>query len=300
VRKDKLEIISSSIKYAIMKRYILLLSVMLGFGYLTLTSSKDGPAISGAMPKNRTGSGPSPMGGCAGSTCHGANDNLTTSFNLTFQDLTGIVTKYKPGVSYTGLLYAQKPGASKYGFQITAVKLSDITLQAGTFTGVGTNNHPFSDAGISGIEHGVAYSPQVNATFTWQAPSSNVGPVEFYVVVNATNGNGVADTGDHATTKIFVLTPDPASVFELSQNIHITAYPNPITDKLSLKFEDAEKGTYTISVFDIAGRKMHKEELPVNSLNASIVIRASNWPSGLYLAQIEKEGALRMIPMVKR
>jgi uncharacterized protein (TIGR03437 family) len=130
---------------------------------------------------------------------------------------------YTPGQKQTITLTVNDAAAHVYGFEMTARLASDRTQSAGTFTpGAGqrvlcastsvddegkprTGNTCDSSDPVEFIEHS---QPSTTNTITvdWTAPSSDVGPVEFYVSTNAANGNG-SPSGDHIYTASLTLQP---------------------------------------------------------------------------------------------
>src|SRR6266404_617172 len=133
---------------------------------------------------------------------------------------------YTPGVPITITVNVTDPNPANthFGFQMTARLESDPTKdQAGDFT-AGQNQIVICDDGstktsrgcpsfapVQFIEHAF---PSTNSsasttpyTFTWMPPSTNVGPVHFYVAGNAVNNNHKEDVGDHVYTNSYVLTP---------------------------------------------------------------------------------------------
>src|SRR6266404_2760167 len=135
---------------------------------------------------------------------------------------------YTPGVPITITVNVTDPNPANthFGFQMTARLESDLAKdQAGDFTAgqnqivicddgrTKTKSGCPSNANVQFIEHSFP-SPSSSAsttpyTFTWMPPSTNVGPVHFYVAGNAVNNNhiGFNDGGDHVYTNSYVLSP---------------------------------------------------------------------------------------------
>lgn len=289
-----------------MKKQILLFTACAGLGVLSLSSYETGPAAGGEG--NRTPSGTNPT--CSGASCHGTNDNAST---VQLQLLpVGAGAPVSPGQAYTPSTVYQVvlsgtnvtlPATGKFGFQVTAT--NSLGANSGAFTIVGSKVHQVPVSGVNVVEHGTPLGAGSTFTtassdnsFQWVAPGPGAGDVTFSVIVNAVNGNGVADPGDHATTAVYTF-PAPTSVSELSQNIRITAYPNPANDRFSLKFEDADKGQYDVAVMDLNGRIVNRQSLNVNSNTASMTFESANWATGVYLVRIMKDGAQRVITLNK-
>ncbi len=286
-----------------MKKSPLLITAIAAMGYLTLASNDSGPAAEGTG--NRTQSNPNTaMHGCGQLGCHGANDANTTITVFLTESQNGTPVQngmYKPATTYNVVIGGGLPvSASKYGFQITATRAGN--LNAGTF-GTGSSGQVHTALGNSLVEHSLplsASSTYSTPSFQWVSPSAGAGTVTFNVVVNAVNGNGVADPADHASLAQITFAENTTSVAELSQNIRIAAYPNPATDQVNLKFEDAEKGTYVVAVMDMTGKTIHTQPLQVSSASASLSLESSSWASGLYMVRIMKDGAQRVIPVSKQ
>ncbi len=283
-----------------MKRTILLFSTAL-VTYLTLSSNSFGPANSGNG--NRTGS-PGSVGTCGSATCHGAQSATTTGQFFTIVDVTQPsvpVSKYIGGHAYTVTIVGNGPN-NNFGFQ--AVTLNSSNNQVGTVVATDGKTHAGPSPNTSLIEHNQPIGKVNNAysvSYTWNAPAAGTGTVTFYGIINSVNNVPGNDAGDiPSLTFNKALQEQAASVASLSENIHITAYPNPVVSQVNLKVEGAELGLYTIKVMDATGRMMHTESMNVTTAKTNVSIPAGNWSAGLYFAQVEKDGAQRMIPIVKQ
>lgn len=175
-------------------------------------------AFSTGMPIKRTGA---PIDGALScSACH-------TSFALN-SDPRGSVTientSYNPGVTQTIKVTVKHPEATRWGFQLTARAVNDLSKQAGTFTpnnSVATrcDTTPVSDAPCQGTlefaEHKDAPRTSAGAGFTfafdWTPPSTEVGAITLYVAGAAANGDGT-EFGDriYTTSKTLPLSSDAA------------------------------------------------------------------------------------------
>jgi hypothetical protein len=117
---------------------------------------------------------------------------------------------YEADSTYTLKVSYKESSITRFGFSITALDASK-NEPAGTFT-ITSNRTQKRTKSVSGktrqyVEHtnGGTATTSTNATeweFDWTAPSSNIGTIKFYVVVNATNANG-RNTGDVIYAKVF-------------------------------------------------------------------------------------------------
>ncbi len=149
--------------------------------------------------------------GCG--TCHGTS--ATSSTNIALQLLTtslSPVTSYVAGGSYiiriTGTQTSSSFSLARFGYQVSAVRTSSPSTNAGTMTAP-SGSHVSTPAGINVVEQ----NSRINATsgsggagttyvveIPWTAPSSGTGSVTLRGVINAVNSNGSDDAGDKWNT----------------------------------------------------------------------------------------------------
>ena len=82
-------------------------------------------------------------------------------------------------------------------------------------------------------------------------------------------------------------------------NVNINTYPNPTTNELHIAMSGAQTGGYNVNVYDLNGRSIDKEMVEVNSGNYTIMLHTENWPMGMYMVQLEKDGASHTMMVVK-
>ena len=198
-------------------------------------------------------------------------------------------TGYVPGQTYDVSVTVTAASSSKFGFEATA---EDGTgTQVGTMIGTSATTVLSSGVGSGHITHkssSTSGSGSKTWTFQWQAPSSNVGDVTFYMAGNASNSNG-ATSGDEIFSDALTVTADiGVSIAEVeASDMKLLAYPNPTTDGLSLEFGLAEAGPVQVELFDISGKKV--ADLYQNSLPAGLqVVRVSldGIPKSTYFVRV--------------
>lgn len=127
---------------------------------------------------------------------------------------------YIPGIKQRVTVQVSDPGQQRWGFELTARLNSDLQNgQAGDLIPVDNFTQVICEdagpkpcaSGVSFIQHtsaGTRNGTKEGATFQfdWVPPSTNVGPVTFFVAGNAANGNG-APTGDLIYTSSVQLNP---------------------------------------------------------------------------------------------
>lgn len=148
-------------------------------------------------------------------SCH-PGGLVTSGTNFNSVSLTGGFTGggYIPDSTYTINLGYTQSGKTKFGYQLTC--LNSNNTMAGSFATISGNNKSSITSGSFGggvrsyMRHTSAGTSAPSGTqtwsFTWTAPSTNVGPVTFYTVVNSTDAAG-SQSGDVIIAKEFIIAP---------------------------------------------------------------------------------------------
>jgi len=146
---------------------------------------------------------------------------------------------------------------SRFGFQLTA--LDDNNNKAGSFT-IGPKTGIASSMGREYIAHQTA-SGTKTWQFDWTAPSSNVGPITFFLAANAANANG-SNSGDNIYTRSYMVEPtSPVSTKEIiKESIDFVVYPNPIIDRLNIVLPSGIQSEFSIRLFNMKGELIYLSE----------------------------------------
>lgn len=280
-----------------MKR-TLLLTALSGILYLTITGYASGP---GQISLDGTGS-PGANSSCV--SCHSGGAGITTGTVEIRKLSTGlsgpIVTSYMPDTNYIIRVVGNNANLTHFGFQLTA--LNSTNVSAGTFSNLPGNVHTATVSSKAIVEHAVPIAKtnnQYEVTFNWIAPAAGSGSVTFYGIINAVNNGGQVngDKPGNQFTKVLTETT-PTGVGQLSADIKITAYPNPVTDKLNISIENAETGMYSIRAFDINGREIATQATKVDG-KYNTAINTSTWAAGIYHVKIAKGTESKTITITK-
>ena len=184
------------------KFLFLLLSIAVVSEVVSYTSGAS-PAYTGAISE----------GNCT--SCHSSYSLVTSGNQWNRIRMRSNIpsTGYLPDSTYTITITYAESGISKFGFQLTA--LDTTNAAAGTFS-TADNRTSTSSTSVSGktryyIGQTTTGSARVATdstawSFKWKAPSTNVGKVELYTTVNATNDNS-SSSGDYIYKKDFTITP---------------------------------------------------------------------------------------------
>jgi hypothetical protein len=171
-----------------------ILPVMVVIMICTIVFSDMAHTSSNIPPASRTGA-PS-EGNCSG--CHSGNLN-SGSGDVVFS-MEGLT--YVQDSTYSATLQIVDGSKSKFGFQVTA--LDNNNNMAGSFT----VTNPANTAAQSNLGRGYVSQKSANTnntwSFDWTAPSSDIGPVTFFVAGNAANSNN-STSGDNVYTRSFTV-----------------------------------------------------------------------------------------------
>ena len=281
-----------------MKKSILLFTAIAGMGYVILTSEAGGPALSGNF---RTGAkGTSTTCGAAG--CHGTGTGPTVTITVDSGTTLTPVTHYKPGMAYTIKIHGAGSTNPKFGFQFASVSGTGTSqVQAGTASGLPTNVAIHTPSTLSFVEQTATLTGTsagvYDVSFTWTAPTPAVGPITLYCTLNAVNGNASEDNADVSGNTSVTLAPVVStSVPNVTGNIGVTAFPNPVVNTLNLQLDNA--GNYAVEVFNLNGKVIARENITVSGGNQA-AINTSNWAKGTYMVSVAKDGDRKVIAVVK-
>lgn len=291
-----------------MKKRMLLFTCSVAFGSLFLISNNNGPAQMGQG--NRTGSQGSTANCSTGAGCHATNNTATKDSVFFFMPdgITG-VSSWLPGQTYkVRLLVSTLPDITfgRFGFQISSVRDSaGMEVQAGSFSGLPTQTH-ITTVGTGGmaldiVEHGPKHNMSAGTgtvQVSWTAPAvDTIDTVKFYVIANASNNDGTS-SGEQPNNGMRIFPRNTTSVKDLNANIKLDIFPNPVTDKLNISMENADKGTYTIKVFDIQGKVVATQTVNINKAYKTS-INAAAWAQGMYHLHISNGSAQRTLKFTK-
>jgi hypothetical protein len=183
----------------------------------------------------------------------------------------------------------------EFGFQFAAVSGTGTSqIQAGTFgTSLPTDVAKTTLSGLDLIEHtdhiaAVTPADSFVRSFSWTAPSTSVGNITLYLSVNAVNGNHMADVNDVSsnTSKILMPYVVASSINNLSNNVKISAFPNPAINQLNVQLAGTP-GDYSICVFDKLGRLIQCTTTIASPVNSVTTLHTTQWAQGTYIIVVE-------------
>ncbi len=226
--------------------------------------------------------------------CHSSYAVNSGSGGITFSCATMTNWQYVPGTTYTINVTVAHPSRSAFGIDFQALNSSNAN--AGTLT-AGTGTHTSTSSGRTNIVQqtggGTGTTGSHTFSFTWVAPSTNVGNVTFYcsgMACNSTTGN--SSTGsDYVYTSSQVLTPDVSSgVNEMSIgdfNINNQSDLNAV----KISGSAAKSGVMTVKMFNLAGQEvMNQSGIAVNAGDFSQMVELPSTANGINVVVVMMDG----------
>ncbi len=249
-----------------------------------------GIAYTSHSPGAKTGS---PADGANCTACHAGTTQTATGWITTNIPSSG----YVPGTKYTITLTGKHTGVVKFGFELTAENAQNAKI--GTFSI--TNS---TETQLTNMMHAVTHtsggltptSGSKTWLFDWTAPVAGSGDVTFYASLNAADGNG-SSSGDviYNTNATFIENPN-IGIENVSQSNSFSIFPNPASDVLNLKLNNAE--SYELSVLDLTGKQMLTEI--IRSQTEVYRLDISELPQGVYFIHLKSEHKLLTKQFVKQ
>jgi len=191
------------------KKYLYLFFFMASIGLIYSSLSVMGRSSGSGIAGNTNAPSESSCTGCHSGTALQTSTTATADLIHKSNFLGG---GYFPDSTYEMTIAFKKTSTSKFGFSLTVLKESDDS-PVGTLTAVtGTAGTQASTSFVGGKTRSyVSHTSSTNSStttdsiywkFKWKAPSSDIGKVRFYAVVNATNSNSQT-SGDVIYAKEF-------------------------------------------------------------------------------------------------
>ena len=203
---------------------------------------------------------------------------------------------YIPGVTQRVTVKVADPAQQRWGFQLTARLNSDPQNgQAGDFAVIDNLTQVIcQDAGAKPCSSGPSFIQHTTAgtrngtkggaafQFDWTPPSSDVGPITFYVAGNAANGNG-SSSGDLIYTSNVQLDPAiPVTPSVTAGNIvnNATSAAGPAAPNSWVSVYGSNLGVTTRSWTDA---DFTSGGLPISLDGVSVILTVSGAPRLVYV-----------------
>ncbi|MDX2359813.1 MAG: T9SS type A sorting domain-containing protein [Crocinitomicaceae bacterium] len=196
------------------------------------------------------------------------------------------VTNYIPGHTYNVSLQLNL-GDIMEGFQATVLDVATNSM-AGAFPGTGGLGTAItSAAGREYANHTMTSNLEGNFAWIWEwaAPTTDIGPVKFYVASNVANGNG-ATSGDVIYLSEHLFGSDPGiGLDELAVFTDFSAGYASNSNQVIVKFNSREIGAMNFNLVDMNGRSVYTSNLgdaKIGSNEANVTL-PSEVENGIYV-----------------
>lgn len=283
----------------LMKKKHLLITAIAGLIYVTV-SSFSGGAFSNGQGNLTGGAGSS--GTCA--NCHtGGTGGTTGSIEVRIKSQgasSATVDKYQPGEVYLVTLKGTNASLSRFGYQLVAQNSSNALT--GSFANAPSGSQLLSSNQVAEQSSAIMQngSGEFEVTLDWTAPSTGTGSVTFSGIINAVNG-ATGNQGDDPSSNISkTLTEIPASVAKVTNATVFKAYPNPVTDKLTLDLTLAKPGVYNVRVLNTNGAIVANQDVTIKPNGYNAQLDAGSWSTGIHFVQIIGQNEKRVLTVMKQ
>lgn len=241
---------------------------------------------------------------CNQSNCHAGstNNSMGGSVTLTSSDL--VNWEYTPGQTYTLTATVTQQGRPLFGIGLEALLTSGAN--AGTLTpGTGTTTKNATILGNSrkNIVHNLNAGLTANGhsfTFTWTAPTTDVGPITMYFAGVAANNNE-DETGDYVYNASQVVTPAGVGISEQENSpFTFSFYPNPTTENITVNYSLEESAKVQYVIYDLTGKKVQNESATRFPGEQQQSIDVNSLQAGTYLLSLNVNGSVITKRFVKK
>lgn len=221
--------------------------------------------------------------------CHsggGAQQNAVPNVAFSFSDGVNDVPvanfEYELNKQYT-ITYRPLTTSKRYGFQMSAITATNAN--GGNFALTDPTHTTLVATPTKYVSHHNASSFH-NWTFSWTAPSTNVGDITFYYVFNASDSSDT-ETGDTIYVGHSVVHAAATTGIVENAFTHLAVYPNPATDVLNVSFQLAGSLTAEVNLFTANGQWIKNIALYKAGNLISQAVNVQDLPAGIYLLQIK-------------
>ena len=178
-----------------------------------------------------------------GCTCHGAGaPPVGTPSTEVVVSISGVPHSYDNGTVYNFTIKVQHSSNTDGGFLLSSGGFGTFSwLEGAGIRPADGSDEPTSATNTSAnISHSETGNP-AEWTFTWTAPSTDEGPVSFWLAGNSVDGGGANDDSDHWNLLSFVVNEPGATDAQSEQGLSTRVISVGDYDSLFVSEEDPEQ-----------------------------------------------------------
>lgn len=259
-----------------MKKSLLLSILSFGIIAFVLMSSEQSAHTNSGNPPVFNSGAPG-QSSCSNANCHDSAETNSGDGSVSIGFGDG-VAEYEAGKTYEMTVTIEEAGKGRFGFQLCALDADGEN--AGSLEASGENTAVQSTAGIDFVNHNgaVVVDDSHTYSFSWTAPSSDIGAVTFYTSGMAANGAGSPQGDNSYTTSSSVTFTFPADITTIGGESW-GFYPNPASDILTVVLPN----TGNANLFSIDGKMVQTWNLQQGENTLDLM----DVNTGVYILSIE-------------
>ncbi|MCH2349514.1 MAG: hypothetical protein MK233_06285 [Candidatus Poseidoniales archaeon] len=178
-----------------------------------------------------------------GCTCHGAGaPPVGTPSTEVVVSISGVPHSYDNGTAYNFTIKVQHSSNTDGGFLLSSGGVGTFSWleDAGIRPADGSDEPTSATNTSANISHSETGNP-AEWTFIWTAPSTDEGPVSFWLAGNSVDGGGANDDSDHWNLLSFVVNEPGATDAQSEQGLATRVISVGDYDSLFVSEEDPEQ-----------------------------------------------------------
>ena len=178
-----------------------------------------------------------------GCTCHGAGaPPVGTPSTEVVVSISGVPHSYDNGTAYNFTIKVQHSSNTDGGFLLSSGGVGTFSWleDAGIRPADGSDEPTSATNTSANISHSETGNP-AEWTFIWTAPSTDEGPVSFWLAGNSVDGGGANDDSDHWNLLSFVVNEPGATDAQSEQGLSTKVISVGDYDSLFVSEEDPEQ-----------------------------------------------------------
>jgi len=206
--------------------------------------------------------------------------------------------KYTPGQSYVINVIVERSGLNLFGLGFEALAADGANV--GTFTITNTAQMTTKVATVSGnsrtsVVHKLNGGASANThtfTFTWNAPSTDIGAITFYVAGNAANSSGTT-AGDFIYTTSQIVNSPTTGIRDISMKTQaFKLYPNPATDRVNVFYTLQKSANVAVKLISLSGQEIYVNDCDYQTEGEHQLVISPQYdtPKGVYFIQLLIDG----------
>ncbi len=246
-------------------------------------------ALTAFAPEGLEGLCDSPVvGGHTGApgevSCTGCHAGTANTGNAQIEFNIGDAGTYVPGTQYTATVKIKRLGREKFGFVCLALEDAGNVNLGGFGLLETVRTRTYTDGPRNYVSHtpcGADAQDSTEWSYTWQAPSTNVGPVTIHMA-NLVANHSHSTSGDETYTQSITLVPSALGMADVTGTNTFAVFPNPSTGSIQVNMP-GNRTFNALRVLDMEGRLVSQRTL--NGAR-TMQLATDDLPAGTYMLEL--------------